>query len=840
MEEAGGGDVAGRQTRMPAAPLSDAQLAAIVGLATDAIIAVDECQRITMFNDGAERIFGYSATEVAGQPLSLLLPDALCDSHADHMRRFAAAPETARRMGERREIMGRRQTGETFPAEASIAKLRTAAGWTFLAILRDVSAAHRRERQLSQAQAMAHLGGWEWDIQTNAVSWTDELYRIYGLEPGGVRLSLETFMERLVPEDRVTTRAAIEHALTTGLPFDYEERIIRPDGAVRLLRSTGEVFLDAAGRPVRLVGVCQDITERRAAERKALDFEREKAARSAAEQAAAQLRESEERFRTVADNAPVLIWMAGPDARSNFFNRVWLEFTGRPEEEEEGSGWLSGVHPEDVHRCTEAMAHAFATRAPFDVQYRLRRHDGQYRWLLHHGVPRLLPGGEFAGFIGSCADITDQIEQQQALRTANEELAAARAEAERIAHRVVRLQQLTASLSQARTLPDVVDVVMNEGLRLLEADRGAIGMLAEDGIHVDFVRFEGFTQEAEAVYRATKREDALPAVEALRTGRPVWIRSADEYRRRYPAAWERLHRLLTIETVAALPLSGGASRPVGVLVVAFPSAAAFGVTDEAFTSLIGQVAGPALERARAFDDERLGRKRAEAAARAREEALAVVAHDLRNPLNLIATNAAFLREGALPPEQRTRLLEITERSVRQMDRLIADLLDEARIQAGRFTVQPDLMRIEEVVDEAIHAWRADAEHKGVRLTAAVDPGPPVRADRDRILQVLHNLIGNAVKFTEAGEVEVLARRGSDCLVCSVRDTGPGIQKAHLPRLFERYWQADRQDRRGAGLGLPIARGIVEAHGGRIWLESEVGSGTTFFFTLPEASAGPPD
>jgi signal transduction histidine kinase len=215
-----------------------------------------------------------------------------------------------------------------------------------------------------------------------------------------------------------------------------------------------------------------------------------------------------------------------------------------------------------------------------------------------------------------------------------------------------------------------------------------------------------------------------------------------------------------------------------------------------------------------------------------------VAHDLRNPLNLIATNAVLLREDALPPDQRTRLLEITERSVRQMDRLIADLLDEARIQAGRFTVQPEDVRIEDIIDEAIHALRSDAEHKGLSLTATVERGPPVRADRDRILQVLHNLVGNAVKFTESGEVEVRVRREPDRLLCAVRDSGPGIADVHLPRVFERYWQANRQDRRGAGLGLPIARGIVEAHGGRIWLESEVGCGTTFYFTLPAASAGP--
>lgn len=843
---------------------SDAQLAAIVALAADAIISLDHEQRITLFNEGAERIFGYTQAEVIGKPLGMLLPDGVRVRHEAHVHQFSAAPETARRMGERREIAGRRRTGETFPAEASIAKMRTTSGWTYLTILRDISDVRRREHQLSQAQSMAHLGGWEWDIDNNVVTWTDELYRIYGLEQGAVELSIETFMERLLPADRQNTRAAIDRALATGQPFDYEERIVRPDGVVRLLRSTGEVVTDGAGRPIRLLGVCQDITERRESEAKARELEREQAARAAAEQAADMLRESEERFRMVADTAPVLIWMAEPDGSCSFVNRSWLDFTGRTLDDERGFGWLPGVHPDDAQRCMDTYMTAIRRRERYEMQYRLRRHDDEYRWLLDHGVPRFLPDGEFAGFIGSCADITDQIEQQDALREANQRLEQvgaelrvqlgqvqvlnrelsrageaahrARSAAERLADRIVRLQQLTAALSEARTVAQVAAVVMDQGLTLLEADRGAIGTLSGDGRGIDFVRMEGFTEAAEQAYHAITIDDDLPAAEALRTGEPVWIRSADEYRRRYPEAFERLHNVKVIEIVAALPLSDSMERPLGVLVVAFPNAAAFGVTDEAFTSLIGQVAGPAMQRAQAYDDERAGRKRAEAAARAREEALAVVAHDLRNPLNLIASNALLLRDHDLDMERRRRLVEITERSVRQMDRLITDLLDEARIEAGRFTVDTADIAVGDLVDEVVQSLRPEAELKGLRLSRSVPDLPRVRADRDRVLQVLHNLVGNALKFTEQGEVEVSMRADGDCLTCTVRDTGPGIPEHHAPRLFERYWQANRRDRRGAGLGLPIAKGIIEAHGGRIWVESVAGSGSTFYFTLPLAAS----
>src|SRR5207247_1611362 len=142
-----------------------------------------------------------------------------------------------------------------------------------------------------------------------------------------------------------------------------------------------------------------------------------------------ELRESEERFRVVADSAPVLIWMSGLDKLCNFFNKPWLEFTGRTVEQEMGNGWTEGVHPDDLQRCLQTYTAAFDARAPFVMQYRLRRHDGEYRWLKDDGVPRYDTQKNFTGYIGSCVDITESISKEQALRESEERMSLAMAAA---------------------------------------------------------------------------------------------------------------------------------------------------------------------------------------------------------------------------------------------------------------------------------------------------------------------------------------------------------------------------------------------------------------------------
>jgi PAS domain S-box-containing protein len=387
----------------------------------------------------------------------------------------------------------------------------------------------QREVELTEAQSLAQVGSWRWDVKTDTVWWSQELYRIAGMDPRMPAVSYEDRSKLYTAESWERLRAAVEEALHTGRPYELDLEMIRVDGARRWLIERGEPHRDASGAVVQLRGTVQDITERKRTEealreseerlRLAIqagkmfayewdaatdvvvrsaesarilgideathptgqqvltnvhpdDRERLKAAiaeltaetpyleisyritrpdgtllwvernsrahfdnhgrmlrivgmvadvteRKRAEEA---LRESEERFRLVANTAPVMIWMSGPDRLCTYFNEPWLEFTGRPLERELGNGWAEGVHPEDFATCMDTHVEAFYRREKFSMEYRLRRYDGEYRWVLDIGTPRFNEDGSFAGFIGSCVDFTDRRAAQQALRESEDEL----------------------------------------------------------------------------------------------------------------------------------------------------------------------------------------------------------------------------------------------------------------------------------------------------------------------------------------------------------------------------------------------------------------------------------
>jgi len=248
------------------------------------------------------------------------------------------------------------------------------------------------------------------------------------------------------------------------------------------------------------------------------------------------------------------------------------------------------------------------------------------------------------------------------------------------------------------------------------------------------------------------------------------------------------------------------------------------------------------ERIELLDRERAAREKAETAVRTRDEVLAIVSHDLRNPLNTISLAVGALESTDMPPEEETRTIQVVRRAVDRMNRLIADLLDVARLEAGqKLTIQAEPVDIGAVVTETCDGQTAEAERKLVHLECQVEGGlPALHGDKHRLIQVLANLVGNALKFTgEGGHVRVGARRDdAGQVVVSVTDSGAGIAPEHLAQVFNPYWQARQTARLGAGLGLAIAKGIVEAHGGRIWATSTPGTGSTFAFSLPPQAGEP--
>lgn len=232
-------------------------------------------------------------------------------------------------------------------------------------------------------------------------------------------------------------------------------------------------------------------------------------------------------------------------------------------------------------------------------------------------------------------------------------------------------------------------------------------------------------------------------------------------------------------------------------------------------------------------------KEAEAAIRTRNDVLAIVSHDLRNPLSTI-TMAAALLELPIPEEKRAEQLAIIRRSSETMNRLIGDLLDASAVDAGTLRVERSPLDVVDVLDEARRMLEQQAEKKGLRLTVEVEAGAPeVPADRHRVLQVLTNLVGNAIKFTpEGGWVTMRVAPDTRGVRLSVQDSGPGVPASDLPHIFDRFWHTSRTRRGGAGLGLSIVKGIVEAHGGTIAVENAPGGGATFWFILPLDSTGP--
>jgi signal transduction histidine kinase len=270
-------------------------------------------------------------------------------------------------------------------------------------------------------------------------------------------------------------------------------------------------------------------------------------------------------------------------------------------------------------------------------------------------------------------------------------------------------------------------------------------------------------------------------------------------------------------------------KPLGVIVlVATAASRPFDHADLNLAQQLAERMALCIENARLYG-------KAQRAVGVRDEVLAIVAHDLRGPLGTILGQMGLLKLGAPAPERRfQKAAQMVERAVGHMNRLINDLLDVSRIDAGVLSVEQRRISSAQLVADVTDTQKPAVTAAGLELEVELSRNlPEVWADRDRLLQVFENLIGNAVKFTPpGGRIKVGAKPREQEVLFWVGDTGSGIAAADVPHVFDRFWQARRLDHRGAGLGLQIVKGIVEAHGGRVWVDSTPSIGSTFFLTIP--------
>ncbi|HYJ33880.1 MAG TPA: PAS domain S-box protein [Candidatus Binatia bacterium] len=624
-------------TAQRAAYEAHARLAAIVEFSDDAIFTKSLDGIVRTWNRSAERLFGYRADEIVGKPITTLIPPELHHQEPEILSLLRSGRPVDRLETDRITKDGRR-----LRVSLSISPLRDSEGELIGAakIVHDITeiAAAReslaREKELL-ATTLASIG--------DAVIATDPEGRVTFLNGEAERLTGWTSADargRPLPEVfhivNEQTRAIVENPVEKALRLGAVVGLA--NHTVLLARDGSEWPIDDSAAPIIMNGrvfgvvlVFRDVTERKQVE--------------------AALRESERRFRLMADAAPVLIWTTGTDMGATWFNKGWLDFVGRPIEREIGAGWLDGIHPEDVPSCRQTYGMAFAAREPFSRTYRLRRHDGEYRWVFDRGVPLYDSSGAFAGYIGSSVDVTESILAEKARRDAD---------------------------------------------------------------------------------------------------------------------------------------------------------------------------------------------------RRKDEFLAILSHELRNPLAPIRMAVGLLRQIGPPDPELHELRDIIERQTSQLSRLLDDLLDVSRIASGKIVLRKERIHLGLAIASAVESVRPAVQARNHELAVTM-PSDAIYLDGDlgRLAQVFTNLLHNAVKYTEnGGRIRLwVEREGSDVLV-GVRDTGVGIAPEQLGRVFEMFAQVDESlehSQGGLGVGLSLSRTLVELHGGHIEAHSDgIGHGSEFIVRLPIVLAPEPE
>jgi PAS domain S-box-containing protein len=621
------------------------------------------------------------------------------------------------------------------------------------------------------------------------------------------------------PEDVPASLEFIRRIRSGELPeYKMEKRYIRKNGEVIWVHLTVSIVRSVTGDPLYLVGFIEDITQRRDAE-------------SAASRSLSLLRAT---LESTADG----ILVVDLNGKILSFNQKMADMWEIPAEifacgddqKAINAALDKLVYPEDFMVKVREL-YRDPDQASYDV---LELKDG--RTFERYSQPQRIDDVP-VGRVWSFRDITARLRADERERALTQEQAA-RAEAENSQKRASLLAEASRVLSASFDYQTTLAALVRLAVPAL-ADYCALDIVeAEDSFerigeaHVDPTKSKLLREVA--TFPKSALTARHPLMRVMATGAPVleaditpaFIRASFA-----EAEQRRVVEALAPRSLICVPLVTS-GKPLGALtLVTSGSGRRYEIADLSLAADLARRAAIVVEHARLFHE-------AEQATRARDDVLAVVAHDLRNPLNTVTMAVSMMLE-TTPVErvQERRQVEIVRRAADRMNRMIQDLLDVKRMESGRLTTDLKPEDPAFLINDTIDMLRPLAAGSTIRLETDIEQNLPlVLADAARVQQVLSNLVGNAVKFTPRdGLITVCAERHDAEVRFAVIDTGPGIPAEQLPHIFGRFWQAKTSDRRGIGLGLAIAKGIVEGHNGRIWVESHVGLGSTFYFTLPAAT-----
>jgi PAS domain S-box-containing protein len=525
-----------------------------------------------------------------------------------------------------------------------------------------------------------------------------------------------------------------------------------------------------------------------------------------------QPRSPAEVLETIADAVPAVLVYLDVDERYVYANRHYRERYGRPDDligksvrEVVGEAQYARLAP-FLERAKAGETTTFETEVP--------RRTGPPLWVTATYIPDFGPDGRVRGIMALSEDISHR-------RDSERENARLLAAEQRAREQLTRMQRLTAALSRARTVSEVADVVCRLGTETIGASSGAIWTADPDGALV-LAKSWGVDPSFSANYRVLAAGDErFPAIRVLRTGEPIWINTRDEFVEIAPVLVDAVERAGYLGAVAVLPLVFD-GRPGGVLTFTNKFPHTYDADDRAFYLSLALYCAQALERARLLDEARAAKEAAEQANRVKDEFLAMLGHELRNPLAPIVTAVQLMHARRSDAFARERL--VIERQVRHLGRLVDDLLDVSRIARGGITLDLQRVVVSDVIDRAVEMAQPLLERKGHALRTDVDHGLSVQADAMRLAQVVANLLNNAARYTPpGGHVHIAARRESNDVVIRVRDDGVGVPRELLPRVFDLFAQGSQGPDRphgGLGLGLAIVKSLVILHGGSVEAHSD--------------------